>query len=551
MSTQGERRTEIISVASGKGGTGKTVLLATLGYALQRSGLKVLFVDTDTSTDGLSLFLLGPHGKSQLDEAVPANIFADFLRRSASGELGTSAEPFEITVSPMKGRGSLACQALLSSRGLYGTLSHDEDSLVQPLSSEAYRFAIRSLFHQLRESNKWDYILVDTRGGFSSTTVDVCALSDSFFFVVEPNPSSFFQEKNLFRRIEQAGNELQLRMRLRGVIVNKTSTLLPTPEKVIEDDSATFIGRIELNRIEMEFRTLAANSLRIRYSDTYPVPLDIDAMDSYMWHSIPLVAHPGSLFSYAALTAFSHLMRTVTVQWQQEVKAGWNGLIAEIAEAVEIENNKVLEDVRRQRRAHAERVELSRDNENLKLQIEDMKSARNHAFESEKIRLARDREVIEAQSRQYRVRLYVTAAASIALFLVLSATGMLYVQAERNDIAAMQIRERELEKRAITAEIKNETLTARLSMFPMASETSMVINNWLWPAARFVGVNGQARDINGTEVHPNPDRLSELDRWLKAQAPGVSIPLLVNSPDLEPLRANAIHDLNISRAEPG
>jgi len=53
-------RTEIIAVASGKGGTGKTIILASLGYALQQSGHRVLFVDADTATDGLSLFLLGP-----------------------------------------------------------------------------------------------------------------------------------------------------------------------------------------------------------------------------------------------------------------------------------------------------------------------------------------------------------------------------------------------------------------------------------------------------------------------------------------------------------
>jgi cellulose biosynthesis protein BcsQ len=59
------RQTEIIVTASGKGGTGKTLLLASLGYALQRSGHKVLFVDADTATDGLSLFLLGPRGWEQ------------------------------------------------------------------------------------------------------------------------------------------------------------------------------------------------------------------------------------------------------------------------------------------------------------------------------------------------------------------------------------------------------------------------------------------------------------------------------------------------------
>lgn len=71
VNTVAMEKTEIISVASGKGGTGKTSILTSLGYAFQVSIHRVLFLDTDTATDGLSLFLLGPRGweaVSGLDE---------------------------------------------------------------------------------------------------------------------------------------------------------------------------------------------------------------------------------------------------------------------------------------------------------------------------------------------------------------------------------------------------------------------------------------------------------------------------------------------------
>ncbi|MDP6667301.1 MAG: P-loop NTPase [Dehalococcoidia bacterium] len=64
--------TEIIAVCSGKGGTGKTVIASCLGYALSSTGHSTLYVDTDTATDGLSLFLLGPNGVKRQAEVTRA-----------------------------------------------------------------------------------------------------------------------------------------------------------------------------------------------------------------------------------------------------------------------------------------------------------------------------------------------------------------------------------------------------------------------------------------------------------------------------------------------
>src|SRR5881394_2618901 len=74
------RRTEILVLSSGKGGTGKTLLASSLGYALTRSGHKVLMIDGDPGTDGLSLFLLGPKGMRQIETFNPENTFTGVLR---------------------------------------------------------------------------------------------------------------------------------------------------------------------------------------------------------------------------------------------------------------------------------------------------------------------------------------------------------------------------------------------------------------------------------------------------------------------------------------
>src|ERR1700723_1241711 len=48
----------VISMASAKGGSGKTIITATFASFLSSLGKRVLMVDTDAATNGLSLFYI-------------------------------------------------------------------------------------------------------------------------------------------------------------------------------------------------------------------------------------------------------------------------------------------------------------------------------------------------------------------------------------------------------------------------------------------------------------------------------------------------------------
>ncbi|MCP5113837.1 MAG: septum site-determining protein MinD, partial [bacterium] len=90
------RSTEIIAISSGKGGTGKTLVAACLGYSLNKAGHQVLMIDADPGTDGLSLFLLGPEGMDTVEKDVqPKNTFRYVLEDPNSGRTGILA-PFSI-----------------------------------------------------------------------------------------------------------------------------------------------------------------------------------------------------------------------------------------------------------------------------------------------------------------------------------------------------------------------------------------------------------------------------------------------------------------------
>ena len=111
-------RTEIIVFCSGKGGTGKTSLISALGYALGRSGHSVLLVDADRATDGLSLFMLGPEGMSQLESFAQESTFTGLL--AAFDRTGTVA-PAPHRVDRLGAQDhEQSYEVLISDRNIYG-----------------------------------------------------------------------------------------------------------------------------------------------------------------------------------------------------------------------------------------------------------------------------------------------------------------------------------------------------------------------------------------------------------------------------------------------
>ena len=62
-------RATVISMASAKGGSGKTIITAAFGTLLASLGKRVLMIDTDAATNGLSLFYIKPIS-NQIDVTI-------------------------------------------------------------------------------------------------------------------------------------------------------------------------------------------------------------------------------------------------------------------------------------------------------------------------------------------------------------------------------------------------------------------------------------------------------------------------------------------------
>jgi len=118
MTEKESRQTEILCMCSGKGGVGKTLFSSCLGYALTRAGLRVLMIDGDLATDGLSLFLLGPKGLEYVNSFEPQNTFAGVISRyNSTGKL-----EFEVRQVYRNGPEDhgVVYDCLISGRYLYG-----------------------------------------------------------------------------------------------------------------------------------------------------------------------------------------------------------------------------------------------------------------------------------------------------------------------------------------------------------------------------------------------------------------------------------------------
>jgi MinD-like ATPase involved in chromosome partitioning or flagellar assembly len=384
MTKHARPSTEVIAFSSGKGGTGKTSVIAALGYALTYSGHRVLMIDTDRATDGFSLFILGPHGMSQVGDFEPKNTFAGIVEKFERTKV-IDAQPRIINRSGQNDH-DLSYHAIISTRDLYG----DPASAMLPsgaanlqIARPIFQQAVLKLFQKLRSLHEYDYILVDTRGGFSFESTDVAAASDSFVLVTEATYTNFYQDRNLIDRISTTATEMGTKPLLRGIIVNKAT-----------------------EGPEMSFRQELTKEFRLRLEDTFPLALDLDAASVYKTQKIIYREAPASRFAYDSLQCFQQILKVVTSQWAEDRVLRWNEIVARVDAAiaqhnqeVEAEKKQAEERVAQFQALGKERDKLQSDLVSLRDAHEQEKSRQNILLEELKAQasmrdkaLARDRE---------------------------------------------------------------------------------------------------------------------------------------------------------------
>ena len=204
-----------ITLCSGKGGVGKTLLSTSLARIIQREeNCDILLVDLDLSVSGLTL--LAYHNKIELDQ-VPLSLI-EYLSVDPDNENALLAALQKGLA--INGEGHQA-----QSPSLYRRM---ENIFILPASTESERpdwtqvsrieldMAVDKLGRLQRfvdESLRVDFLIFDTQAGLGSLSLAAATLSDMNLIVLEEDDISWRTSLQMFIEITQLNKRLQHRSR--------------------------------------------------------------------------------------------------------------------------------------------------------------------------------------------------------------------------------------------------------------------------------------------------------------------------------------------------
>lgn len=186
---------EVISILSGKGGTGKTFAAANLSLALQHFGEQVVCIDTDINSPNLSL---------QLGNYPESYTLEDVLNDEVEGTKAISIHESGLMFVP-------ASQHFMENK----------------LSKDKLKTAIRNF------SSFADRIIIDAPPGFGESFKSVLSVSDRILIVTNPELQALQDAKKIVEVVEK------LDKRAEGVILNKLEDF---PEETPVEEVERFLS---------------------------------------------------------------------------------------------------------------------------------------------------------------------------------------------------------------------------------------------------------------------------------------------------------------------
>ncbi len=167
----------MVAVLSGKGGTGKSVIAATLACALAHCGRKVLLVDADLFTGGLSYYVL-----------------AEYPRSSDAGlrDIFTGDAPLDL-IRPILIPNPFCQGDLWLLPSIVGrNKDRSELALGKGFRSlESFVEMLQGIISNICQGAVFDHVIFDTRGGTDITSVGAAIAAGAFLVVTEADKTSW------------------------------------------------------------------------------------------------------------------------------------------------------------------------------------------------------------------------------------------------------------------------------------------------------------------------------------------------------------------------
>ncbi len=172
-----KRRTHIIAITSGKGGVGKTNIVANLGYALRKSGKKVLILDSDFGLGNLDV-LLGLAPRYNLSHVI-------------SGEK-------KVSQIILDGPGGI--KILPAASGIQELTNLNNEQKLKIINN------IDSII------GDYDFLLIDTAAGITSNVLYFNVSAQQIVVVVTPEPTSITDAYALMKVLSLQYNEKNFKL---------------------------------------------------------------------------------------------------------------------------------------------------------------------------------------------------------------------------------------------------------------------------------------------------------------------------------------------------
>jgi flagellar biosynthesis protein FlhG len=198
----GQKIAQTITVTSGKGGVGKTSLVANLAICLAQSGKRVTILDADLGLANIDV-VFGIRPKRNLADVI-------------NGTLS-----LEDIIIP----GPCGIQIIAGGSGIPELVHLD------PAVSGR-------LFHQLRFlEDKTDYLIIDTGAGISQNVVSFCLAADQILVLTTPEPTALADAYGIIKVIHSSRPTAHVK-----ILVNRAEN---------EDEAKFVLNR--LSKVAMDF----------------------------------------------------------------------------------------------------------------------------------------------------------------------------------------------------------------------------------------------------------------------------------------------------------
>ncbi|MDR3356960.1 MAG: MinD/ParA family protein [Spirochaetaceae bacterium] len=203
------KKTRIITVASGKGGVGKTNLSVNMALAYARIGKKVIVMDADLGLANVNVIL----------KMIPKwNLYHVIRRQKTMREILVETEYGISIVAGASGFSKIA------------NLSVDQRT---------------NFIEELETLSSADIIIIDTSAGVSSNVLDFIAVADDVVIITTPEPTAITDAYGIVKIIATEIESVEMGLKL---VVNRVNNV--TEAKKVADRMTSITGQFLNTKLE-------------------------------------------------------------------------------------------------------------------------------------------------------------------------------------------------------------------------------------------------------------------------------------------------------------